>query len=90
MRNLSGISSSFDFSSTTYEPLSHKAPSNKSEVALALEAEAKRKREQQAMEDTQSGITRKKTIRFAPGMSTTGQDEQKRTRPILSDEHEQT
>jgi len=46
LKNLSGISSSFDFSSFTYEPLSHKAPQNKSEVAMALEAEAKRKAEQ--------------------------------------------
>ena len=45
LKNLSGISSSFNFMSDVYEPLSHKAPSNKSEVALALEAEAKRKRE---------------------------------------------
>lgn len=88
LKNLSGIASSFNFASDIYEPLSHKAPQNKSEVALALEAEAKRKREQQA-EESQS-LGRKKTIRFAPGMSQTGQDDQKRTRPILSDEHEQT
>lgn len=55
---------------------------------MALEAEAKRKREQQSEEGATIG--RKKTIRFAPGMSMTGADEQKRTRPILSDEHEQT
>lgn len=46
LKNLSGISSSFNFGSETFEPLSHKAPSNKSEVAIALEAEAKRKKEE--------------------------------------------
>jgi len=90
LKNLSGIASSFNFMSDVYEPLSHKAPSNKSEVALALEAEAKRKREAQSLESSQTMGGKKKTIRFAPGMSMTGQDEQKRTRPILSDEHEQT
>ena len=72
LKHLSGIASSFNFNSSVYEPLSHKAPVNKSEVALALEAEAKRKSEQQAEEQT---IGRKKTIRFAPGMSMTGADE---------------
>lgn len=47
LKNLSGISSSFNFGSEIFEPLSHKAPTNKSEVAIALEAEAKRKREEQ-------------------------------------------
>jgi hypothetical protein len=86
LKNLSGIASTFNFSSGIFEPLSHKAPTNKSEVALALEAEAKRKKEQEAAEGSP---TKKKTIRFAPGMSMGG-DEQKRTKPILSDEHEQT
>lgn len=40
LKNLSGIQSTFNFNSDKYEPLSHKAPTNKSEVALALEAEA--------------------------------------------------
>jgi hypothetical protein len=71
-----------------YEPLSHKAPQNKSEVAVALEAEAKRKAELQKLETTSNSIGHKKTIRFAPGLSQNA-DDQKRTRPILSDEHEQ-
>jgi hypothetical protein len=45
LKNLSGIESKFNFSSGLFEPLSHKAPVVKSEVALALEAEAKRKKE---------------------------------------------
>lgn len=68
LKNLSGISSTFDFSSITFEPLSHKAPQNKSEVAMALEAEAKRKAEQLKQESS-LGFAKKKTIRFAPGMS---------------------
>lgn len=55
---------------------------------MALEAEAKRKAEQQKLE-TSVGLAPKKTIRFAPGLSQNA-DDQKRARPILSDEHEQT
>lgn len=92
LKNLSGIQSTFNFNSDLFEPLSHKAPTNKSEVALALEAEAKRKREAQQEEAlNSSGFKKKKTIRFAPGMSQTGgEGESTRVRPILSDEHEQT
>ena len=92
LKNLSGIQSTFNFNSDLFEPLSHKAPTNKSEVALALEAEAKRKREAQQEEAlNSSGFKKKKTIRFAPGMSQTGDEgESTRVRPILSDEHEQT
>lgn len=53
---------------------------------MALEAEAKRKAEQ-LKQDSSLGFAKKKTIRFAPGMS---QTDQKRIKPILSDEHEHT
>lgn len=69
LKNLSGISSSFNFNSDKFEPLSHKAPSNKSEVAKALEAEALRKRE--AQKEADLSPSKKKTIRFAPGLSQT-------------------
>ena len=39
LKNLSGIKTAFDFSSVTYEPASHEAPANKSEIQLALEQE---------------------------------------------------
>lgn len=68
LKNLSGISSTFNFSSGVFEPLSHKSPQNKSEVAIALEAEAKRKAEEQKSLSS-TGFGKKKTIRFAAGMS---------------------
>lgn len=37
LKNLSGIKTMFDFSSETYEPISHEAPQQKSEIQIALE-----------------------------------------------------
>jgi len=93
LKNLSGISTTFKFGSEIFEPNSHIAPAKKSEVAKALEAEALRKKEldkQEEIENQQMG--RKKTIKFSnttkANSSIKGDD--KRNKPILSDEHEQT
>lgn len=37
LKNLSGIKTAFDFSSEVYEPVSHEAPQQKSEIQIALE-----------------------------------------------------
>ena len=39
LKNLSGIKTSFDFSSLIYEPEAHEAPQQKSEIQIALEQE---------------------------------------------------
>ena len=93
LKNLSGISTTFKFGSEIFEPNSHIAPIKKSEVAKALEAEAFRKKElekQEEIENQQMG--RKKTIKFSntTKMNASQKGEDRRTKPILSDEHEQT
>ena len=37
LKNLSGIKTNFDFSSEIYEPISHEAPQQKTEIQIALE-----------------------------------------------------
>jgi len=39
LKNLSGIKTSFDFSSDIFEPMAHEAPQQKSEIQIALEQE---------------------------------------------------
>lgn len=92
LKNLSGIATTFKFGASDFEPISHVAPSKKSEVQMALEAEAARKKnadKEAAANDNSLG--KKKTIRFAASSkmsATNGSD--KRNKPILTDEHEAT
>ena len=83
----------------TFEPISHVAPQQKTEIQLAMEQEQARiKAEKEANAQIDSFGARgseqgNKKIRFAASVkSNTGfkQTEKRRTQPILSDEHEQT
>jgi len=96
LKNLSGIKTRFDFGSSIFEPISHEAPQQKSEIMLALEQEQKRLKDevdQQALEESMGGKKRgSKQIRFAASVkSNTGGFKdlgKRRAQPILSDEHE--
>ena len=46
LKNLSGIKTKFSFGSINFEPLSHVAPQQKTEIQLALEQEQKRIKEE--------------------------------------------
>lgn len=93
---MSGIRTAFDFSSVSFEPLSHIAPQQKTEIQIAIEEEQKRKREEQEAKEAEREAmgSRKRgsrKITFAASVkSTTNAFEKRRTQPILSDEHEQT
>ena len=96
LKNLSGIKTSFDFGSINFEPISHIAPQQKTEIQLALEQEQKRiKDEQEAAERERETMGSRKRgsrkITFAASVkSNTNAFEKRRNQPILSDEHEQT
>ena len=68
LKNLSGIKTSFKFSSITFEPISHVAPQQKSEVQKAQEAEeAKKKELNESLTSSPSSPPKGgKQIRFAP------------------------
>jgi len=95
LKNLSGIKTTFNFGSLAFEPLSHVAPQEKSEIQRALE-------EQEAAAARvilDSPGKEKKQIRFAETTKTSGMSsvfrqstmgDKKRVKAILSDEHEQT
>ena len=92
LKNLSGIKTKFDFGSLAYEPLSHVAPSEKSEIQKALEEQ-----EAAAAKALDSPGKEKKQLRFADTTKTsnmtmrqTTMGDKKRIKAILSDEHEQT
>lgn len=104
LKNLSGIKTSFSFDVINFAPLEQVAPKEKSELEKARE-EAERRAQQQRAELENSGSPssaakdtgkKKKKVGFAnssnQGFSLTGASEHHamRTRPILSDEHEQT
>jgi len=103
LKNLSGIKTSFNFDVLSFAPLEQVAPKEKSELEKAREeAELREKqREEPDAAGNSAGSTKtgkkKKKVGFAnasnQGFSTMGgsSDQQAmRTRPILSDEHEQT
>ncbi len=76
LKNLSGIKTSFKFSSLTFEPISHAAPQQKSEVQKAQEQLEKEKQQQTEEGGTSPSSPSKvgspnknpgvKQIRFAP------------------------
>ena len=105
LKNLSGIKTSFNFDVVNFAPLEQVAPKEKSELEKAREEAEMREKQQRAEQEnpgSQSGSTKdpskkKKKVGFATssqkGFSITGGASEQpamRTRPILSDEHEQT
>lgn len=91
IKNLSGIATTFKFGASDFEPISHVAPTKKSEVQIALEAEQARKKLAEQEASNENSVVKKKTIRFASSskMNASGTSD-KRTKPILTDEHEAT
>lgn len=98
---MSGIKTSFDFNVFNFAPLEQVAPKEKSELERAkeeAEARSKKKAEEEMMSSmggTNGKAKNTKKVGFATSshMNFTGQgttEVQMRTRPILSDEHEQT
>jgi len=99
LKNLSGIKTAFDFRVMNYMPLEQVAPKEKTELERAKEeAEARAKREaEEAAAGSPGGKSskKKKKVGFATtsasGFAASGSNQvAMRTRPILSDEHEQT
>lgn len=106
MKNLSGIKTSFLFDVMNYAPLQQVAPKEKSELEKAKELaeEMERKRAELGTEGDTAGTVsqgmtpngkKKKRVGFADKSMTgslgmMGEKTIMRTRPILSDEHEQT
>ena len=95
LKNLSGIKTAFDFSSINFEPISHIAPQQKTEIQLALEQEQRRiKEEQEAAAAEREALGSRKRgsrkITFAASVKSNTGFEKRRQQPILSDEHEQT
>ena len=98
LKNLSGIKTSFKLNAAQFEPIAHLAPLQKTEIQLAMEAEAKRKAEkdlEDAMSQNSYGrASDRRQVKFGAsvksGAYTNRTNEHKRTAPILTDEHEQT
>ena len=103
LKNLSGIKTSFHFDVLNYAPLEQVAPKEKSELEKAREEAEMREKQQRAEHEnsashstsTKDPNKKKKKVGFASSSAqgfsmTAGQSEAMRTRPILSDEHEQT
>lgn len=100
---MSGIKTSFHFDVLSFAPLEQVAPREKSELEKAREEAEKREKMKSEFDASGSQISmakdsinkKKKKVGFASstgqGFSMTGgNSEAMRTRPILSDEHEQT
>lgn len=99
LKNLSGINTTFNLNSIIYEPPAHIAPQVKSEIQLALEEEERRKKEEKKAAEANDNVIGKKKdkgkkVDFAESakqsLGGTQKEENRRTQPILSDEHEQT
>jgi hypothetical protein len=97
LKNLSGIKTTFIFDAERYAAEYHELPQEKTGIELAME-EAERRERQEAQEERNSPTKKnKKKVGFVQsstsgfvGLKSLSQEQKKRTKPILSDKHEQT